>query len=248
MLIDALIPVKAAVGAKGRLAPLLDPIERVRLVRAMLQDVTETLCRSTLLRHVAVTSPDPEIRALAERLGAIRLNEPEGLGLNGGLAFGLRWLCAAGAEGVLIVPADLPAISEDAIAAMLLPAHAGTFVRAAPSHDGGTGALLLIPPHVIAPAFGAGSFACHERAALAAGVRFERRDRPGLAADIDYPEDLLALLAGGGSASPKHQRVVAASKSGAHHTRALLLALGIDRRLANAARPALTRTGPGGPA
>lgn len=214
MIVDALVPVKMAAAAKARLAPLLGPDERQRLVRAMLEDVIAALLGCRHLRRVVVTSPDAEIRALAQRLGAAALSEPGGLGLNGGLAFGLRRLLRDGASGVLIVPADLPAISNADVAAMLLPACSGRVVRAAPSIDGGTGALLLVPPDVIAPAFGGSSFARHQKVATSAGVRFERRHRAGLAADVDYPDDLSTILEG----------------SGAHHTRALIVGGGIAER------------------
>jgi 2-phospho-L-lactate guanylyltransferase len=63
-------------------------------------------------------------------------------------------------------------------------------VLVAPTHDGGTGALLRRPADVIAPAFGVASAAAHLRAARQAGVRAGLIWRPGLARDIDHPADL----------------------------------------------------------
>ncbi len=55
---------------------------------------------------------------------------------------------------------------------------------------GGTNALLAFPPALIEYAFGPTSFDRHRAEALAAGVRLAICDRPGLALDLDLPEDL----------------------------------------------------------
>lgn len=218
--IDALIPVKAATAGKERLAQLLTPAERAALVRAMLHDVTAALLASGLLRRVAVTSPDAAMLALAERLGALPLPEPPaGGGLNAALAAAIARLAAAGADAVLVVQGDVPQLRPADVAALVTGPASGC-VRAAPSADGGTSALLLRPADVIAPAFGAGSFARHRAAALAAGVAFERCDLPALAWDIDRPEDIARLLDTGQSG----------------HARDALLRLGLPQRLSGAPR------------
>ena len=216
MIVDALVPVKAAAAGKERLARLLTPGERGELVRAMLRDVAGALLGSRLLRSVAVTSPDTEMLLLAERLGARPLPEPAGDGgLNGALAAAIAQLITDGAEAVLVVQGDVPEIDPSGVAKLLAPPLTGPLVRAAPSADGGTSALLLVPPDVIAPAFGLDSFARHRAAAQAAGAMFERCDLPALAWDVDRPEDVGRLVRGGGGS----------------HTRRELLRLGIDRRL-----------------
>ncbi len=235
MIIDALVPVKAAAAGKERLAALLSPAERAELVRAMLRDVVSALRASPYLRTVAVTSPDAAMLALAVELGAHPLPEPPaGGGLNGALAAAINRLARDGAEAVLIVQGDVPRLGAGDLAALLAPplTAAGNrpillsppavsppappwsptgasdsvaappgdgepvapLVRAVPSADGGTSALLLRPPTVIAPAFGPDSFACHRVAALAAGALFERCERPALAWDVDRPEDIARLL------------------------------------------------------
>jgi 2-phospho-L-lactate guanylyltransferase len=193
MVIDALIPVRAA--GKERLAPVLTPKQREALVRAMLTDVLVALRRCGRLRSVAVVSPDAAILTLAAAQGATPIEEPTpSHGLNGALAVGLARLATAGAEAVLIVQGDLPQIGADDVAAILTALPAAPFVRAVPTADGGTSALLLCPPGVIAPAFGPDSFVQHETAARAAGVVFERLALAPLARDLDRPEDLVRLL------------------------------------------------------
>lgn len=249
MIIDALIPVKAAAAGKERLARVLPPETRAALVRAMLRDIVAALRGSASLRQVAVTSPDPAMLALAAGLGALPLAEPAGTaGLNGALQAALARLGEDGAEAVLIVQGDLPQIQPADVAAILgplvadagpratpdavagrpgpdspvttgplppapesVPAEASTvvvaepahsaghfprLVRAVPSADGGTSALLLVPPAVIAPCFGPDSFDRHRAAAAAAAVAFEQCELPLLAWDVDRPEDLTRLLHG----------------------------------------------------
>ncbi|MBI2759822.1 MAG: 2-phospho-L-lactate guanylyltransferase [Chloroflexi bacterium] len=216
MRIDALVPVKAAAAGKERLARALVPVERAALVRAMLRDVVGTLRASPLLHAVAVTSPDAAMLALAEAMGARALPEPADVrGLNGALAAGIARLAADGAEAVLIVQGDVPEISLAEIGVMVAPPLGARLVRAVPSADGGTSALLLFPPTVIAPAFGPDSFARHADAAPAAGAAFERCELTALAWDIDRPEDIERLVHGGRDT----------------HTRRLLVEIGVAERM-----------------
>jgi 2-phospho-L-lactate guanylyltransferase len=194
MVIDALIPVRAA--GKERLASVLTPEQREALVRAMLTDVIAALHGSGRLRTVAIVSPDTAILSLAAGLGARPIAEPApGRGLNAALALGLADRAAAGAEAVLIVPGDLPQMRADDVAALLAALPAAPCVRAVPAADGGTSALVLHPPNVIAPAFGPDSFARHAAAAHKAGAAFERMEPPSLLRDVDRPQDLIRVLA-----------------------------------------------------
>ena len=68
----------------------------------------------------------------------------------------------------------------------------------APDRTGsGTNGLALRPPEIIGFHFGAGSREAHETAARAAGVAAVIVDRPGLAFDLDTPEDLRGWLESG---------------------------------------------------
>ncbi|HLE64546.1 MAG TPA: 2-phospho-L-lactate guanylyltransferase, partial [Candidatus Bathyarchaeia archaeon] len=54
----AVVPVKGLTDAKKRLADYLSPIERKKLVRAMLLDVLNALHESRSFAEVLVVSPD----------------------------------------------------------------------------------------------------------------------------------------------------------------------------------------------
>ncbi len=76
--------------------------------------------------------------------------------------------------------------------ASLLAAHrpAPAFTIA-PSHDeGGSNAVLCSPPDAVPLRFGVDSFFPHLRAAEARGIRPTVVHLPGIALDIDNPEDL----------------------------------------------------------
>jgi 2-phospho-L-lactate guanylyltransferase len=135
--------------------------------------------------------------------------------LNAALRAARVELVAAGAERLLILPADIPALDRAAVEALLASAGAPAVALVAASADGGTNALLLAPPGLLEPAFGPGSCACYRQAAAALGVVPRLLELPQVALDIDRPADLLALE----------------SLAGAPRTRALLRRLDIRARL-----------------
>ena len=105
---------------------------------------------------------------------------------------------------VLVLPADLPAVSAAAIDELIDAAAEGAhgitrLAAAVPDRHGlGTNALLITPPGAINPAFGEASRAAHAAQADAAGVRWLELDGP-LALDLDTPADLLDAEAAIGS-------------------------------------------------
>ena len=99
----------------------------------------------------------------------------------------------AGSDAILIVPADVPLITPDAVDMMVSTAPDGPSVVVAPAHDGGTNGLLLQPPDVIAPQFGPSSARAHQQSAAAAGemgVPFREARIDVWAFDLDTPSDL----------------------------------------------------------
>lgn len=185
----AVVPVRGLPAGKSRLAAVLQPAQRNRLVRAMLRDVVRMLRSAPAIERVTVLSRDAAAAREATRLGAEFLQEPPGApDLNRALAFAQAE--HADAEALLLVPADLPFVTPADIQELIDALPSGPGVALAPSRDGGTNGLLLRPPTVIAPAFGSGSAARHLAAAVAAGVTVARVDGERWALDIDTPEDL----------------------------------------------------------
>jgi 2-phospho-L-lactate/phosphoenolpyruvate guanylyltransferase len=183
-----LVPVKALDEAKRRLAPVLAPVERRLLAIAMLEDVLAALAGTAGLGRPMVVSPDREVWRRADALGCrvVEEHEPSPDGLNGSLA-----RAAGSAEegnGLLVVAADLPLATPAALAEVVAAAERAAVV-VVPSHDGdGTNVLAWRQEATFRPAFGPGSAARH--LAEAGAVRL---DEPGLALDVDTPEDLRAV-------------------------------------------------------
>lgn len=171
--------------AKTRLGPDLDAGTRRSLVIAMVDDLLTTV-REVWQGHVIVVSPDPVYDAIARDHDATVVRD-RGEGYNEAITLALG--AVGDAEAALVLPGDLPHVSVTDVAT-LLSALIEPGVTVVAAEDGGTLALGLTPPRVIAPAFGPDSAAAHEAAARAAGVRVTRRHFPDLTHDIDTLEDL----------------------------------------------------------
>ena len=199
--VEAVVPVRGLPAGKARLARLLTIEQRNRLVRAMLGDVVRALQAARRVDRVTIVSRDIAARREAGRLGVDFLRQAPGqAGLNAALRDAQAGVAEAGA--LLIVPADLPLIRPADIDALVVAASppAGPAVALAPAEDGGTNGLCLRPPSVIEPAYGPGSAARHERAAVAAGAAFTAVRSERWALDVDWPEDLARLVALAGAA------------------------------------------------
>ena len=190
----AVVPVKPLGEAKTRLACVLAPEERARLVCVMLARTLAVLAQVDGLAGVAVVTPDATIAGLAEAGGVRALREPRAQGLNASLTWAIAQL--GGAGGVLVLPGDLPLLRRESVAALLAAAPNRGVVVAPDRRRQGTNALLLVPATVIPFRFGAGSFRRHLAAARAVGVAPVVVCTPDLAADVDLPEDLAATSMG----------------------------------------------------
>lgn len=201
--VACLVPVRGLARGKQRLAPLLTEAERAALVAAMLHDVLDTLHRCARVTLLAVVSGDPEVAAVAAEYGALLLPDlPDG-GLNACLQSGCAWLAAACPDhAVLLVPADLPALTPSLLEATVLAANAEVVIARAA--DGGTNLLLQQPPATLPLRFGPASAARHHEAARAAGRSVAVIDHPVLACDLDRPADLAAFLARPGAGRTLH--------------------------------------------
>src|SRR3954469_22147312 len=167
----AVLPVKRFTAAKQRLAEGLEPWTRQVLAEAMVRDVLTALGRVRGLGGVLVVTNEPRASAPALAAGAEVLPDDEDAGQSPAAAAGVTRASELGAERVLLVPGDCPALEPaevDELLAERLAPPAVTIVS--DRHGTGTNALLLAPPGPIAPAFGAGSFARHSAAAQAAGA------------------------------------------------------------------------------
>jgi len=193
-MIIAAVPVKDLVNAKQRLVRLLTPGERSELARAMLGDVLRALVAAELDR-VWVVTREPTVATIARALGAEPLDEDENRGHTTAVARAQTEAMRLGASIFITVPGDVPCVTADEIRAL---ADAATSARAAaftPSRSGlGTNGVALRPPDAMRLRFGEPSLENHLAAARALGLAPRVLALPGLALDVDAPDDLAALL------------------------------------------------------
>lgn len=185
-----LIPVNRLDRAKGRLASLLTLDERAELVRRSLATVLEAVAGAGL--ETVVLTSDEGVRAAVP--SAVRImGEDESLqGLSAQLERAAERLAV---DELLILHADLPLATAEALRELIAQAPTAPSVTLVRPEDGGTNAMLLRPPGRFALAYGKGSGDLHEAAAREAGMAVHRADAPELSLDLDTPADVRALLA-----------------------------------------------------
>ncbi len=194
-MITAVVPVKALDQGKGRLAALLSQEERRRLSLAMLEDVLRAVKAVPRIDRVSVVSPDPAVLARVRELGAEALAEPpQCRGVNQALTHASNAAADGGADAVVVVAADLPAVLSTDIE-LVLDALPDRGIAVAPTVDRGTGAIALRPPGVIPFRYGRQSSVLHKREAVARRLPARVLHLASLSRDVDEPDDLADLLA-----------------------------------------------------
>lgn len=194
--VHALIAVRGGPQAKGRFASLLDADERARLTELMFGDMLASLAHAVSIESLWVVTPTRSLAALAARNGCRVVEQREPLGLNSAFVQGITAARGAGAGPVALLPGDLPSLTPgefDSAAAALATAE----LVVAPSHDGGTGAVLVRAGIPFTPRFGIDSGRRHVEAACAAGQSVCVLRLPGFDRDLDVPNDALALMRSG---------------------------------------------------
>lgn len=194
----AVVPLRDGVSGKSRLAAVLDPAARRRLVTVLARHVVAAVLAVDAVERVVVVTADPAFvrEALAgldqhDRLDI--LEQPaDRPGLNAGLDAAREQVLGA-APRLLVVHADLPALTPDDVTALLT--QEADVVIATDRVGAGTN-LLLLPLHSGLPDagafrfhFGLGSRAAHEAEAARLGLRSVTVQRPGTAVDLDTTDD-----------------------------------------------------------
>lgn len=215
MILHAIVPVKDLPHAKSRLQSALAPDQRRKLVRDMLTRVIRTLracqiapCNAApaaaypaathtnpTLSAIWVVSRDPEVLELAAQLGAQPLNET-GFTLNTALDQARSAARAAGADALLIIPADVPLVSCADITTLAAALADGADLVIAPDEaEQGTNALGFWLSADLRFRFGANSFRLHCADAAWNELIVTVHRSPTLALDVDTPTGLARFSA-----------------------------------------------------
>ena len=190
-----LVPVKNLSAAKQRLAAVLDQPARTELAQTMLHDVVATLAAWPCRPACALVTSDPFAVELARRYDFEVIPDPANPGETGAIEMATRICVERGLDSTLVIPADIPLIQSSELDEILKQAPDEGSVLA-PAADGrGTNAAFRCPANLFPLRFGNDSFKPHLAAAQATGKPCIVLHLPGIAVDVDNPEDLQRLLA-----------------------------------------------------
>jgi 2-phospho-L-lactate/phosphoenolpyruvate guanylyltransferase len=200
------LPVKPLAEAKTRLGSLFDAPARVAIARALLEDAL-ALCASAPFLEWWVVSRDPEVLSLARRQGFETVSE-QGSELNQAVTQATAVVTEAGAASMTVIPVDVPLAWAGDLQDLLDTGATSDTVVVPAARGGGTNALYLDPPDLIAPRFGPSSLQAYLSAAESGGHRCTILSLPRLALDIDTVADVEAYLARPKPASSATQTVL----------------------------------------
>ena len=187
-----LLPVKDFSDAKQRLASALNAESRAGLARAMLLDVLDVLVRARSPERVVVFTAAAEVAATVRALNFEVIMEQSVDGHSAAVNRMVEELAPTSSR-ILSIASDLPRLVPSEIDFVLDAACEP--ITLVPSRDWtGTNGVVFIPPAKIAMEYGAGSFRRHLSKASAAGHCADVMNLPGMAFDLDTPEDLHAFM------------------------------------------------------
>ena len=190
-----LIPVKNLSTAKQRLAAVWDQGARTELAQAMLHDVVSALAAWTDCPACALVTSDPFAIELAREYDFEIIPDPANPGETGAIEMATDICVARGIESTLVIPADIPLIQASELVQIFAHAPEEGSVLA-PAADGrGTNAAFRRPANLFPLRFGNDSFKPHLAAARATGKPCIVLQLPGIAVDVDNPDDVQKLLA-----------------------------------------------------
>ena len=185
----AIIPVKPFRAGKSRLAGLLGVDDRAALNRRLFGRVLTATLAAFKPDRVIVVTADPLLLPLMRGQGLHALEDTGG-GLNAALAVACRHAASRGARAIAVLPSDLPAVTADDVKALVASLKPASCCVIAPDEqEEGTNALALTLPTFDFFRFGPDSFQAHLEQAKKRGMTVRILRRPGLAHDLDTPDE-----------------------------------------------------------
>jgi 2-phospho-L-lactate guanylyltransferase len=162
----------------------------------MFEDVLTALAATPGLAGLAVVTVDPAASRLATRYGARLIETGARDGHTGAVTAAAMLLAEEGRAGMLTLPGDIPLVTPAEITSLVAAHRPAPAFTIAPSRDElGSNAIVCSPPSAVPLRFGEDSFSPHLRAAEGRGIRPTVLRLPGIALDVDTPEDLAAFAA-----------------------------------------------------
>lgn len=193
-----LVPVKDLANAKRRLSSVLDPRARRELAQAMCADVLGTLATWPNHPEIGVVTSDDFAAGLARRYEFEVIADDFNPGETGAIEMATTICCERGAQWTMVVPADIPLLGRDELQKIMDSAPARGSVLVTDAAGRGTNAALRSPGNLFPLCFGNDSFLPHLESAKASGLPCVVLELPGIALDVDRPEDLHRLASAEG--------------------------------------------------
>ncbi len=195
-----LVPIKNMVDAKQRLSSVLTPEERLALAQAMCEDVLQALAHWQSRPSVAVVTNDSFARELAARFH-FEVVADDNSGETSAIELATATCKGRGATCTLVIPADIPLIDSSELQKIVdsAPHLQGGAVLVPDAAGRGTNAAWRSPGDLFPLRFGNDSFLPHMAAAKATGLPCVVLALPGIARDVDRPEDLRELARANGA-------------------------------------------------
>ena len=187
--IYAIIPVSKFKNAKTRLSPFLSEEEREKLLKVMLQDVTDTLKKH--IDKIFIISRDEDVLKYAESLKLDTILENEDSNLNKALKQAMKE-CKGKTRKVIIVPSDIPLIGKTNVS-MLIEASKSLDFIIVPSKGGGTN-MIIMKPMAIHTKFEGFSYKEHVSAAERKKLNPQVHDSFFMALDVNTAQDLGEIM------------------------------------------------------
>ncbi len=187
-----LVPVKNLRSAKQRLAAAANQASRTELAQAMLTDVLEQLAASGV-DNISLVTSDPFALKLANQFRFEIIRDDTNISETDAIEMATHVCQSRGIETTLVIPADIPLISATEIQTIYDNAPERGCVLVPSRDKRGSNAVLRRPASLFPLRFGNDSFMPHLAAAVATNSTCVVLSLPGIALDIDTPEDLLEL-------------------------------------------------------
>jgi 2-phospho-L-lactate guanylyltransferase len=157
----------------------------------MLRHVLDAVRRAGLISSCLVVTSSNPVRELAERAGATAVRESSDKGVNAAVVAGLR---RTKADVMMVMPSDLPLLSESEIRGALGLKSSGMDLVITPSMDfDGTNLLVLSRDKPLALSFDRDSFWNHLNDASRRGYRVAVYSGRGVRFDVDTVDHLKQL-------------------------------------------------------
>lgn len=191
MNIWAILPVKTLSQSKTRLSAILSPAERADLTQHLLEQTLQVLQQVPNITQTIVVSRDPTVLNTAQRYHTRTFSESAPYELKTAVSQAAKYATLQQqADGILIIPADLPFLQAYEIQAIIDKAAASeTSVICPDESQNGTNALLLSPTTKFRFQYGPNSYSKHLIEANRLNLAIQTITTPGICFDLDTEDD-----------------------------------------------------------